>query len=140
MPVQLKDQTVLVVGASSGIGRDTAVLFAREGARVMATARRADRLRDLQSSLAAEGHAIEIEPADASNAGQMEELVRKTRAKFGEIDIAVYLTGTNVKERSLKLLDAQIWDSMISVNLNGAYYLTHAVLPAMRQRGSGHLI
>ena len=53
MPVSLKDQVVLVVGASSGIGRETAVLFAKEGARVMASARREDRLRSLKGALRA---------------------------------------------------------------------------------------
>ena len=51
MPVSLKDQVVLILGASSGIGRETAVLFAREGARVLASARRGDRLRSLQDQL-----------------------------------------------------------------------------------------
>src|SRR5438270_6661642 len=95
MPVSLKDQAVLVVGASSGIGRDTAVLFAREGARVMAAARRHERLAALQQQLAGEGHPIEIAVADASVAGQMEELGKQTIARFGKIDIMVYVTGTN---------------------------------------------
>lgn len=140
MPVDLKNQTALVVGASSGIGYETAVLLAREGVRVMASARREDRLKKLQRALADEGHAIEILPADASSAAQMEELARETRARLGELDILVYVTGTNIKDRSLKRLNTAIWDMMINVNLNGAYYITHAVLPAMRQRGSGHLI
>lgn len=140
MPVTLKDQTVLVVGASSGIGRETAVLFAREGAKVMAAARREDRLKQLQSSLAKEGHAIEISPADASDAAQMAELAKKTRERFGEIDIAVYVTGTNIKDRSLQRLNVELWDKMISVNLNGAYYFTRALLPSMREKGAGHLI
>jgi len=140
MPVTLKDQTVLVVGASSGIGRATAELFAREGARVMASARREDRLRELQSELAKEGHAIEIAKADASVPAQMEDLARQTLAKFGDLDILVYVTGTNIPDRSMKRLNSGIWDMMIGVNLNGAYYITEAVLPAMRQRGSGHLI
>src|SRR6185503_11502986 len=99
MPVSLKDQTVLVVGASSGIGRETAVLFAREGARVMASARREERLKELQDSLAAEGHKIEIAPADASVPDQMVALANKTRERLGDIDIAVYVTGTNIKDR-----------------------------------------
>jgi len=140
MPVTIQNQIALVVGASSGIGRATAVLLAREGARVMASARREDRLRGLQSELAGEGHAIEIAVADASSAAQMEDLARQTRARLGEIDILVYVTGTNVPDRSLKRLNTGIWDMMISVNLNGAYYITHAVLPSMRERGSGHLI
>jgi len=140
MPVTIQNQIALVVGASSGIGRATAVLLARDGARVMASARREDRLRELQSELAGEGHAIEIAVADASSAAQMEDLARQTRERMGEIDILVYVTGTNIPDRSMKRLNTGIWDMMISVNLNGAYYITQAVLPSMRERGSGHLI
>src|ERR1051326_8505942 len=140
MPATLKNQSVLVVGASSGIGRATAVLFAREGARVMASARREDRLRELQTSLAGEGHPIEIAKADASMPAQMDGLAKQTQARFGEIDILVYVTGTNTPDRSMKRLNAGIWDMMIGVNLNGAYYITQAVLPSMRERGAGHLI
>src|SRR3954454_18369142 len=104
MPVSLKDQAVLVVGASSGIGRETAVLFAREGARVMAAARRQERLADLQQQLASEGHPIEIATADASDAGQMQELGKQTVARFGRVDIMVYVTGTNTPNRYLDKL------------------------------------
>jgi serine 3-dehydrogenase len=140
MPVSLKGQVVLVVGASSGIGRETAVLFAREGARVVASARRGDRLRSLQEQLAKEGHAIDIAPADAASSGEMEQLAERTRANFGKIDVLVYVTGTNTPDRSMKRLNPHIWDMMLSVNLNGAYYITSAVLPRMRETGSGHLI
>jgi NADP-dependent 3-hydroxy acid dehydrogenase YdfG len=116
------------------------VLFAREGARVMAAARREHRLRELQLSLAGEGHAIEIASADASQASAMQDLVRLTRERLGEIDILVYATGTNIMDRALTRLNTELWDMMMSVNLNGAYYVTHAVLPAMRERRSGHLI
>jgi len=78
--------------------------------------------------------------ADASSAEDMEGLVRHTRERLGEIDILVYNTGTNVKDRAMARLTPAIWDMMISVNLNGAYYATQAALPAMRRRGSGHLI
>jgi NADP-dependent 3-hydroxy acid dehydrogenase YdfG len=140
MPVSLKGQAVLVVGASSGIGRATAVLFAHEGARVMASARRGDRLRGLQDELANAGHAIEIAPADVANAAEMEEVAQQTRSRFGNIDILVYAAGTNTPDRAMKRLNQEIWDMMLSVNLNGAYYITRAVLPSMRERGAGHLI
>jgi NADP-dependent 3-hydroxy acid dehydrogenase YdfG len=137
---QLVNQVVIVVGASSGIGRATAGLFAREGARVMAAARREERLRSLQEELAADGLTIEIAIADASKVGDMDRLVAETRAKLGEIDILVYNTGTNVKDRALTRLKAPTWDMMISVNLSGAFYATQAVLPSMRERKAGHLI
>src|SRR5262249_26023756 len=122
------------------IGRETAVLFAREGVRVMAAARRHDRLLELQQQLAGEGHPIEIATADASVVSDMDALAKRTLEKFRKLDILVYVTGTNVKDRALTRLTPPTWDTMIAVNLNGAFYATHAVLPSMRDAGGGHLI
>lgn len=140
MPVSLKDQTALVVGASSGIGRETAVLLAREGVRVMAAARRQERLEKLRAELASEGHTIEIAAADAASAAQMSELAARTLKAFGKVDILVYVTGTNTPDRALTRLTPALWDELVSVNLNGAYYVTAAVLPSMRAARSGHII
>ena len=136
----LQNQVALVVGASSGIGRATAALLAREGAQVMASARRIDRLEELQAEAARDGGVIEIAPADAAKSAEMVQLAEQTRARFGNIDILVYATGTNTPDRAMRRLNIDIWDMMLSVNLNGAYYITQAVLPAMRERGSGHLL
>ena len=140
MPESLKNKIALIVGASSGIGRATAVLFAQEGSKVMASARREDRLRGLQNELAGQGHSVEILPADASDPSQMEKLAAHTREVLGPIDILVYATGTNTQQRTLRNLTPPVWNDLITVNLNGAYYATSAVLPAMRERKSGHLI
>jgi NADP-dependent 3-hydroxy acid dehydrogenase YdfG len=140
MPVSLRDKVVLVLGASSGIGRAAAQLFAAEGARVMAAARRENRLAELQSEMSKAGHPIEVHACDASNAAEVDALAKLTREKLGKIDILIYVTGTNVKNRALSALDVPTWDRMISVNLNGAYYATQAVLPAMREAKSGYLI
>lgn len=140
MPVSLKDQVVLVVGASSGIGRETAVLFAQEGARVVASARREDRLRALQQQVEQESGRIAILAADASKPEEMSRLAEFSRSTFGPVDVLVYVTGTNTPDRSMTRLNPAIWDMMIGVNLNGAYYVTQAVLPEMRNRKSGHLI
>lgn len=136
MPVSVKDQIVLVVGASSGIGRATAALFAREGARVIASARRPDRLEALHK----EYPSIETVAADATRVSDMERLAELVLAKHGKIDIMIYSAGTNIPDRSLKRLNADLWDMMVSANLNSAYYITRAVLPAMREKGAGHLI
>lgn len=106
----------------------------------MASARREERLKQLQSEMKGEGKTVEIYPADASKPAEMEKLVQETRRRVGEIDLLVYSTGTNTPDRSMKRLTPDIWDKLISVNLNGAYYVTHAVLPGMRERGAGHLI
>lgn len=140
MPQSLKNQVVLVVGASSGIGRETAILFAAEGAKVVASARREDRLRQLQKTLAGQGHAIEIFPADVSDPAQMEKLNDYAEKVFGPVDILVYASGTNTPQRALAKLTPPVWNELITVNLNGAYYATSAVLPKMRERKAGHLI
>lgn len=70
----------------------------------------------------------------------MARLARETLNSLGRIDALVYASGTNTPDRSMQRLTPGIWDSLIEVNLNGAYYATHAVLPAMRAAGSGLLI
>lgn len=140
MPVSLKNQTALVVGASSGIGRAIAIQLARDGAAVMASARRQDRLEELQKELAEENIEIEIAIADATDSAAMESVAARAVEQLGKIDILVYASGTNTTDRWLPKLSVKTWDEVIGVNLNGAYYATRAVLPAMRERGSGHLI
>jgi serine 3-dehydrogenase (NADP+) len=140
MSVSLADKKVLVIGASSGMGRATAVMFAKQGARVMAAARREDRLRALQQELQSAGSALEIQTADASVPEDMERLARNSIAKLGGIDILVFATGTNTPDRAMTRLTPKIWDMMVNVNLNAAYYATYAVLPTMREARAGHLI
>ena len=79
MAGKLQDKVAIVTGAASGFGRGIAERFALEGARVVASARRGDRLRRLQDELAKEGHPLEISPADTSNAAEMEQLAQRTR-------------------------------------------------------------
>jgi len=140
MPVPLHNQAAVVIGASSGSGREIAKLLARNGARVIASARREKLLKSLQEELAAEKIAIETFAADASKPTDMEALMAHALEGFGAIDIVVYATGTNTPDRTLTRLSAKTWDELISVNLNGAYYATRAVLPSMRERRAGHLI
>src|SRR3569833_1003030 len=101
MPVSLRDKVVLVVGASSGIGRAVALLFAAEGAREMAAARRENRHAELQSEMAKAGHPIEVHPCDASKASEVDALAKLTREKLGKIDFLIYVSGTNFLNSSL---------------------------------------
>jgi NADP-dependent 3-hydroxy acid dehydrogenase YdfG len=140
MPVSLQGECVLVVGASSGVGRAAAVLFAREGARVLASARRADRLQQLKDELEQEGHAISVFQADAGDPAQMNALTAAAIARMGKVDILVYASGTNTLDRSLQRLSAPVWNELIQVNLNGAFYIASALLPRMREARKGHLI
>src|SRR5579872_5543166 len=135
MPVSLKGQVVLVVGATSGIGRATAVMMAQEGARVMASGRRQDRLDSLKAELP--GANCEILAADAGRVADMSRLAEETRQRLGPVDILVYASGTNTPDRSMRRLRPDIWDELITTNLNGAYYITQALLPAMREARRG---
>ena len=130
----------MVVGASSGIGRAAAAMLAREGAMVMASARRRDRLEQWRREMAAEGHAIAIFAADATDPAQMNALAAAAREKFGPVQILVYATGTNTPDRAMKRLNPAVWNELIATNLNGAYYATQAFLPAMREARFGHII
>src|SRR5450755_1529108 len=100
MPVSLKNQVVLVIGASSGVGRATAVMMAREGAKVMACARRKERLDQWKQEMTAEGHSVDTFVADAGDSVQMEALAKATAARFGTIQVMVYATGTNTLDRT----------------------------------------
>jgi NADP-dependent 3-hydroxy acid dehydrogenase YdfG len=113
-------------------------MLGAEGAKVMASARREERLRELQKEVA--GHTVEICAADATRVEDMERLAAETRRLLGTVQILVYATGTNTPDRALRRLRPDIWDELVSTNLNGAYYITQALLPAMREARDGHLI
>ena len=100
----------------------------------MAAARRKELLVQLREEGA--DHSIAIAVADVSDPHQMERLAQAA----GPIDVMVYAAGTNTTDRAMKHLSIENWQTTLDVNLNGAYYITRAVLPGIRARGSGHLI
>lgn len=106
----------------------------------MACARRQERLDQWKQEMTAEGHTVETFAADATDAAKMDALAQATRETLGPVQIMVYATGTNTKDRTLPRLRPEVWDELIGTNLNGAYYATRAVLPAMREARFGHLI
>jgi NADP-dependent 3-hydroxy acid dehydrogenase YdfG len=140
MPVSLKGQTAVVVGASSGMGRATVSQLAAEGVRVMAAARREQKLTELQQELSAQGLTIEICPADITQRPQIEQLINTVAEQFGRIDILVYATGTNISDRSLEVLSPETWEMMLQTNLTGAFLCTKSVLPIMRKQKSGLIV
>src|SRR3984957_2417432 len=108
MLVSLSGQVVVIVGASSGTGRAAAVLFAREGAHVVAAARREDRLQALKEEIASERCDITVRCADVTSPKEMQQLAQETFDKFGNIDILVYASGTNTPDRSMERLNPGI--------------------------------
>ena len=137
MSQPLKDQVAVVVGASSGMGKQTALSLARAGASVVAAARSEDRLRELAAEIGTETLAF---PADVEDPASVERLIAASVERFGRIDLLVYATGTNIPERGLEVLTPETWDMMVATNLSGAFHCTRAVLPVMRSQGSGLIL
>ena len=135
MPVSLEEKSVIVVGASSGIGRAIAVAFSREGARVLAVARRAERLCELAREVP-----VDTQEVDATDRAQVEAMAAGALKRFGRVDMLVYATGTNVPGRAMARLTPENWDLLISTNLTGAFLCTHALLPHMRANRDGLLM
>lgn len=145
-------QVVAVVGATSGIGRATAVMCATSGRRVVLVGRRADMLDDLVD-------AILSGPAPAPSGGWQEPVakplslsldirepeagrtvVSSTLSHFGRLDVMVYAAGWNVPQRALGDITEDSWSTILDTNLTGAFNLTNALVPAMRDQGGGLLI
>lgn len=133
----LTDQVAVIVGASSGIGRATALALARSGATTVLAARSVDKLHALAEEI---GAGSMVCPMDVEDASSIRPAVDAVVEGFGRIDVLVYAAGTNIPDRALDALTAEAWDMMLDTNLSGAFHCTRAVLPAMRAQGGGLII
>ncbi len=134
--MELRGATVMITGASSGIGEAAARAFAAAGATVVLAARSADTLERLAAELPGDPLVI---PTDVSVPEQAHHLVEETLAQRGAIDILVNNAGIGVIAPVEQLSPADL-ERVLSVNLFGALYPIQAVVPAMRQRQRGHII
>src|SRR3984885_1375153 len=137
---QLKDKIAIVTGASRGIGKATAEVFAREGATVVICGRKQNTLDEVAAGL--KGLAGKVVPM-ACHVGKLEDLqklVDTTTREFGKIDIAVNNAATNIAQGPAIEMDDSQFDKMVEVNLKSAYRLTRLVAPGMCERGSGSII
>lgn len=139
MTQTLNGQVAVITGASSGIGEATAYALAREGARVVLSARRVDRLRGVAQRIHEQGgESLEVQ-TDVTDYAQAQHLVQAAREHFGKIDILINNAGVMLLGR---LVDANIedWQRMVNINLLGLMYTTHEVLPLMLEQGNGHIV
>jgi NAD(P)-dependent dehydrogenase (short-subunit alcohol dehydrogenase family) len=127
-------QVVWLVGASSGIGRATAVRLAEAGARVIVSARNAKALQ----AFALQHPGSEALPLDATDRGAMRAAAAGIVARHGRIDVAVYCAGTYRAMRATEF-DLDTARHHLDVNYVGALHLLDAVLPVLLQQGRGHL-
>ena len=136
MALSLRGKTALVTGASSGIGRATARLLAKEGARLALSARSTEKLRTLAAEL---GPDTVIVVADMTRPADVDRMVAEAIAGLGQLDIlfanaGIYITG-DVAEQ-----DPDAWDEMLTVNINAVFRAVRAALPHMRSRRGGDIV
>ena len=129
--------TVLVTGASAGFGTAIARRFARQGARIVACARRADRLAALAGELGAGVLPVELDVRDRA---AVDRVIGALPGEFAAIDVLVNNAGLALGLEPAQRAALDDWDQMIDTNCKGLVYLTRAVLPGMVARGRGHVI
>ncbi|HEY9814974.1 MAG TPA: SDR family oxidoreductase [Candidatus Obscuribacterales bacterium] len=139
--VSIQHQTVLITGASSGIGAACAAAFAEAGTRLILAARRQERLQAIAQALV-DQYGIAIHPVvmDVCDRAQVEAVLQGLPADWQAIDVLVNNAGLSRGLEPLQQGSIEDWDEMIDTNLKGLLYVTRTVLPGMVERGRGHVI
>jgi len=132
-----KTMTVLVTGATAGFGEATCRRFAAEGAKVIATGRRADRLKALKKEL---GKRCCTAVFDVRDRRQTQAALSALPKEFSKINVVVANAGLALGLGSAAEADLDDWDAMVATNINGLLYTVRAVLPGMVARDEGHVI
>jgi len=126
-----------ITGAGSGIGEAAAYALADAGARVILSGRRVDRLELVAANIDGPAH---IEPLDVADQTAVADVIGRIGERFGQLDILVHSAGVNIVDRTWAKLDSDKWKQMIDIDLNGAFFCCHGVLPIMRRQGEGLII
>jgi NADP-dependent 3-hydroxy acid dehydrogenase YdfG len=136
---KLDGKVAVITGGGSGVGRATALLFLREGAKVVIAGRDGTKLADVAAAAKA-GTNLRTIPTDVTSPAQCQTLIQTATEAFGRVDILVNNAGANLKARTIRELTPEAWDRMIRTNLDGAFYCTKAVLPQMFDRKDGMIV
>jgi uncharacterized protein len=134
-----RDKAVVITGASSGIGEDAALGFARQGARVALLARRKSVLDDLAGRINADGGRALAIPCDVTERSDVDAAIEQAIRSFDRLDILVNSAGIMIPAEVEKIKLADL-ERMMSVNLYGALNAIQAAMPAMRKQGSGNIV
>lgn len=136
----LTGKVAIVTGASSGIGRAIASLFAAEGARIVVTARRRELLDSLVQEIRAAGGVACALAGDVTNEAFVRALVEEAKSHFGGLDIAVNNAGALGPMAPTPTVTRDAWDETMATNLTSAFLGAKYQIPAMLERGKGSLI
>ncbi len=138
--MKLQGKVALITGAGSGIGRSIAVLFAAEGASIVACDVFADRLDALASELRSAGQTITTVTGDVSDKASAEGLVDTAVQTYGRLDVVVNNAGIMDEFIPLGDMDDVLWRRVLGVNLDGPMYISRKAIPQMIKQGSGAFV
>lgn len=136
----VKNKVAIITGASSGIGRATAMLLAAEGASVILNARGSKALKDVADAIRREGGTALAVAGDASLDETHAELVSAAISRFGRLDVAINNAGTVGPIRPLAEIAPQEWQDTLTTNLTSAFLGARHQIPAMLESGAGALV
>lgn len=137
--MKLEGKVAIVTGSTSGMGRATAVLFAREGAKVVISGRNEKRAKEVVDQLKREGLEAMYVIVDTSKAEDAKILFDKTMEAYGTVDVLFNNAGT-LSMSPLQNVSLVEWDTVMNVNVTAALYLTQLVAPVMKAKGKGVII
>jgi short-subunit dehydrogenase len=133
----MQNKTVVIVGATGGIGSTLAQKLAPTGANLVFAAKNSQRLDDLASKLSVTGSILSV-PTDITNPQQVDTLMEKTVANFGQIDVLVNAAGAGVMKQYNKITPEDL-ETMLDLNLKGSFYTMQAAANYMKDKQSGHI-
>lgn len=135
--MRLKGKTVVVTGASSGMGKAIVELFVKEGANVVAVARRKERLDELAASLKDEAGCIEVMPGDISSKEINESMIDLAVSKFGRLDVLVNNAGVMDDMSPIGDVTDERFDSVLKINTYGPMYAMRKAVQVFLEQGDG---
>lgn len=131
------EKTVFITGATSGIGRATALLLAKNGCRIVACGRREERLGDLKQQLGKQVHTLAFDVRDRDSA---QKAIDSLPEPFSRVDVLINNAGNAHGLDPVQVGSLDDWDAMIDINVKGLLYVTKALLPALMQSKQGHIL
>jgi short-subunit dehydrogenase len=133
----MQNKTIVIVGATGGIGSALAQKLAPTGANLVFVARNGQKLDELTSNLSATGSILSV-PTDITNPQQVETLMEKTVTNFGQIDVLVNAAGAGVMKQYNKITPEDL-ETMLDLNLKGSFYTMQAAANYMKDQQKGHI-